>query len=140
MEAEQGPVLQVERQGSQPGQPALDRGGGRGRRVLDESHTLPGRRSLGSRMRRSRRFVYSRERAPQCLLPGDHPSQRPTERVEVQRASDRPGAGDVVGGAGRRELVGIPEHLLPWDRRRRLSPVNGRVGRLGESGRSGGEE
>ena len=108
-----GPVLQVEGEADQFGQPGRDGVGIEGRRVLDEEPPLlPGREVFRIGDAEDGRLVDGGERAPERLVAVEDAAEGPPERVEIERGADPAGAGDVIGGPARRELVGIPEHLL----------------------------
>ena len=132
MDAEEGPVLQVEGAAGQLGQLVRDASASRDAASSMKSHSLlPGLRCPPRR--RARRTGASSTagnvlRSASCRARTRR--KRPPEGVEIELGADPSGAGDVIGGPGRRELVSIPEHLLT---------VRGpRLGRLpAESGRSG---
>lgn len=113
MKAEEGPALQVEGAADQFGQPGRDGRGIERRRILDgEPLLLPGREVIHIDDAEDGHILHGRERAPDRLVAVDHPAERPPERGEIGHGADQAGAGHVVGGPGRHELVGIPEHML----------------------------
>ena len=114
MDAEKRPFLQVEWTASQLGQLLLELGIVMTRDVFDREPFVLAEDQL-ARIEEADRglLIDDGEGCPQCVLVGDDPPERPPEGVDVQLRADRRGPGDVVGGAGRRELMRVPEHLLP---------------------------
>src|SRR5208283_3289207 len=114
MDTEEGPFFQVEGSTRQLGQLFLELGIAVIRDVLDgEPFVLPASQFVQIEEANCGLLVDDGKGGPQRLLSGDEAPERPTVGVDIKLRAHRSGSGNVVGGARSRELMSIPEHLLP---------------------------
>ena len=114
MDTEKGPLFQVEGSTRQLSQLFLELGIAVIRNVLDrEPFVLPADQLVQIEEADRGLLVDDDKGGPQRLLSGDDAPKCPPEGVDVKLRVHRSGSGNVVGGARSRELMRIPEKLLP---------------------------